>query len=76
MWIFNVSAASTCVLSLCGAILLGMLKNKNETQLRDNQPPEVVRITDVKDFNVTFWLITVICVAYYVAIFPLIALGK
>lgn len=68
-------SAATCVMSLFGAIILGMLRNKREESARDNPNNEVVRITDIKDFNVTFWLITVICVAYYVAIFPLIALG-
>ena len=36
---------------------------------------EVIRITDVKDFPVTFWLLSVICVAYYVTVFPFIGLG-
>lgn len=72
-----ITAAGTCVMSLLGTILLGMLKNKREAaRARDNANNEVVRLTDIKDFNVTFWLITVICIAYYVAIFPLIALGK
>ncbi|XP_054284429.1 major facilitator superfamily domain-containing protein 1-like [Macrosteles quadrilineatus] len=68
-------AAATCVMSLLGAVILGMLRNRREESARDNASTDVVRITDVKDFNLTFWLITVICVAYYVAIFPLIALG-
>ena len=36
---------------------------------------EVIRLSDVKDFPATLWLIFIICVAYYVAIFPFIALG-
>ncbi|KAK2573793.1 Major facilitator superfamily domain-containing protein 1 [Acropora cervicornis] len=36
---------------------------------------EVIRLSDVKDFPLTLWLIFIICVAYYVAIFPFIALG-
>jgi hypothetical protein len=40
------------------------------------QDGEVVRLTDVKDFPAIFWLISVVCVAYYVAVFPFIALGK
>lgn len=69
----------TCVMSLVSAICLGLLKREEEQNVNNspNTPaPEVVRITDVKDFNITFWLIAVICIAYYVAIFPLIALGK
>ncbi len=37
---------------------------------------EVIRFSDVKDFPATFWLMTVICVAYYCAIFPFIGLGQ
>ncbi|KAG8332077.1 Major facilitator super domain-containing protein 1 [Homalodisca vitripennis] len=69
-------ATATCIMSLLAALLLGLLRKKKDTSARDNPNNEVARITDVKDFNVTFWLICVICVVYYVAIFPLIALGK
>ncbi|KAG8265505.1 Major facilitator super domain-containing protein 1 [Homalodisca vitripennis] len=69
-------ATATCVMSLLAALLLGLLRKKKDTSARDNPNNEVARITDIKDFNVTFWLICVICVVYYVAIFPLIALGK
>ena len=34
-----------------------------------------IRLRDVKDFPLTFWLISVICVAYYVAVFPFVGLG-
>ena len=36
---------------------------------------EVIRVKDVKDFGFKFWLLCVICVAYYVAVFPFIGLG-
>ena len=36
---------------------------------------EVIHFTDVKDFPLSFWLLSVICVAYYVAVFPFIGLG-
>ncbi len=36
---------------------------------------EVIRFTDVKDFPLAFWLLSIICVAYYVTIFPFIGLG-
>ena len=36
---------------------------------------EVIRLRDVKDFPLTLWLIFIICVSYYVAIFPFIGLG-
>ncbi|KAM9231870.1 lysosomal dipeptide transporter MFSD1 isoform 3-T3 [Leptosomus discolor] len=37
---------------------------------------EVIKLTDVKDFSVSLWLIFVICVCYYAAVFPFIGLGK
>ncbi|XP_072111550.1 lysosomal dipeptide transporter MFSD1 isoform X2 [Mobula birostris] len=37
---------------------------------------EVIKLTDVKDFPRALWLIFVICVCYYVAVFPFIGLGK
>lgn len=42
----------------------------------DNPSGETAKLTDVKTFKTTFWMVAVICVAYYVAIFPFIALGK
>jgi len=37
---------------------------------------EVVKLSDVKYFPLSFWLMCGSCVAYYVAIFPFIGLGK
>jgi len=37
---------------------------------------EVVRLSDVRYFPLSFWLVVGICVSYYLAIFPFIALGK
>ncbi|MGH0143759.1 UNVERIFIED_CONTAM: hypothetical protein FKN15_001464 [Acipenser sinensis] len=36
---------------------------------------EVIKLTDVKDFSISLWLIFIICVCYYVAVFPFIGLG-
>jgi hypothetical protein len=35
-----------------------------------------VRLRDVTTFPVTFWLLSLVCLAYYVAIFPFISLGQ
>lgn len=71
-------ASLTCVGSMLCACLLGMMDKRAERLLRrgDGQEPEIVRLTDIKYFKGIFWLIAVICVAYYVAVFPFIALGK
>lgn len=42
----------------------------------DNPTGETARLSDVVTFKATFWMVSIICVAYYVAIFPFIALGK
>lgn len=73
------AAASTCVMSFTSALLLGWMDKRAEKVLRRQAiaaEGEIPRLSDVKTFKVTFWMVTVICVAYYVAIFPFIALGK
>uniref|UniRef100_A0A672FYT4 Lysosomal dipeptide transporter MFSD1 n=1 Tax=Salarias fasciatus TaxID=181472 RepID=A0A672FYT4_SALFA len=37
---------------------------------------EVIQLTDVKNFPLSLWLIFIICVGYYVAVFPFIGLGQ
>ncbi|XP_012262460.2 major facilitator superfamily domain-containing protein 1-like [Athalia rosae] len=71
-------ASTTCVGSLICAIILGLMDKRAERLLRrgEGQQPEVVRLTDVKDFKGVFWMVTAVCIAYYVAIFPFVALGK
>ncbi|CAL8078201.1 unnamed protein product [Orchesella dallaii] len=71
-------AAVTCVLSLFCAMILAVFDYRAEKILKKETggPPEVVRLSDVKDFPISFWLMCGSCVAYYVAIFPFIGLGK
>ncbi|KAL0105712.1 hypothetical protein PUN28_015880 [Cardiocondyla obscurior] len=71
-------AAITCVMSIICACVLAFMDKRAERLLRrgEGQESQVVSLTDVKDFKPIFWLVAVICIAYYVAIFPFIALGK
>ncbi|XP_028276324.1 lysosomal dipeptide transporter MFSD1 isoform X2 [Parambassis ranga] len=71
-------AAVTCVFSLMCALVLGFLDKRAERILQKEQGKtgEVIKLTDVKDFPLTLWLIFIICVGYYVAIFPFIGLGQ
>uniref|UniRef100_A0A8C2G5J4 Lysosomal dipeptide transporter MFSD1 n=1 Tax=Cyprinus carpio TaxID=7962 RepID=A0A8C2G5J4_CYPCA len=71
-------AASTCLFSLICALILGFLDRRAERILHKEQgrTGEVIKLTDVKDFPVSLWLVFIICVAYYVAIFPFIGLGQ
>lgn len=71
-------ATSTCVMSFMSALILGWMDKRSERYLRrtNDSGGEIPRLSDVKTFKVSFWMVSVICVAYYVAIFPFIALGK
>ncbi len=64
-------------MSLLSGLILGYLdKRANRILKKTGQAGEVIRFSDVKDFPATFWLMSVICVAYYCAIFPFIGLGQ
>ncbi|KAF1394128.1 hypothetical protein PFLUV_G00023290 [Perca fluviatilis] len=71
-------AAVTCLFSLLCALVLGYLDRRAEKILHKEQGKtgEVIKLTDVKDFPFPLWLIFIICVAYYVAVFPFIGLGQ
>ncbi|KAG7479059.1 major facilitator superfamily domain-containing protein 1 isoform X2 [Solea senegalensis] len=71
-------AAVTCLFSLICALVLAYLDKRAERILQKEQggTGEVIKLTDVKDFPLTLWLIFIICVCYYVAIFPFIGLGQ
>lgn len=66
-----------CFLSLICALALGYFDKRADRILKRAaaKSDEVIRIKDVKDFGFKFWLLCVICVAYYVAVFPFIGLG-
>lgn len=71
-------ASTTCLMSFTAALLLGWMDKRAEKILRrsTDNGGEIPKLSDVGTFKVTFWMVTVVCVAYYVAIFPFIALGK
>ncbi|NXT20477.1 MFSD1 protein, partial [Syrrhaptes paradoxus] len=68
----------TCLFSLTCALILAYLDKRAEKLLCKEQGKtgEVIKLTDVKDFSLSLWLIFVICVCYYAAVFPFIGLGK
>uniref|UniRef100_A0A665U4C4 Lysosomal dipeptide transporter MFSD1 n=1 Tax=Echeneis naucrates TaxID=173247 RepID=A0A665U4C4_ECHNA len=71
-------AAVTCLFSFMCALVLAFLDKRAERILHKEQGKtgEVIKLTDVKDFPFSLWLIFIICVGYYVAIFPFIGLGQ
>lgn len=71
-------ALVTCLFSLVCALLLALLDRRAERILNKEtgMTGDVIKLTDVKDFPIPLWLIFIICVGYYVAIFPFIGLGQ
>ncbi|KAM3964851.1 lysosomal dipeptide transporter MFSD1 [Aphomia sociella] len=72
-------AALTCLISLICGLLLGWMDYRAEKilgRLEEQANEEPFHLKDVLHFKSVFWLVSVICVAYYLAIFPFIALGK
>jgi uncharacterized membrane protein len=71
-------AASTCVFSLLCAIILAALDYRR-TRVIPQEPIKAgdeIKLTDALKFPVSLWLVFIICVAFYCAIFPFISLGK
>ncbi|XP_028418530.1 major facilitator superfamily domain-containing protein 1-like, partial [Dendronephthya gigantea] len=66
-----------CLLSLLAALILAFFDRRAERILKrgESKTGEVIRLSDIKDFPLTLWLIFFICVAYYVAVFPFVSLG-
>jgi hypothetical protein len=46
--------------------------------LKDGTQPvkDVIKLSDVKSFNLSYWICSLNISIYYLAIFPFIALGK
>ncbi|KAM8817487.1 lysosomal dipeptide transporter MFSD1 [Rhynchonycteris naso] len=67
-----------CILSLICALALAYLDQRAERILHkeEGKTGEIIKLADVKDFSLPLWLIFVICVCYYVVVFPFIGLGK
>uniref|UniRef100_T1INA2 Lysosomal dipeptide transporter MFSD1 n=1 Tax=Strigamia maritima TaxID=126957 RepID=T1INA2_STRMM len=71
-------AALTTVISLACALILAFLDKRAEKILNKQTTGtgEVIRFKDILYFPLSFWLISIVCVSYYVAIFPFIGLGN
>lgn len=72
-------ASLTCLGSLICGLILGFMDHRAEKILgrqEENPNEEPFHLSDIRHFKSVFWLVCVICVTYYLAIFPFIALGK
>lgn len=71
-------AGSTCVLSLITALILAVQDKRAERILGRAilQSDEPIRLKDATNFKSEFWMLTLICVSFYLTIFPFIAIGS
>ncbi|CAL1527854.1 unnamed protein product [Lymnaea stagnalis] len=69
--------AGMCVFSLLCAFLLSYFDKRADRVLKRKQisQEDMIKFKDILTFPFTTWLISIICVAYYVAVFPFIGLG-
>ncbi|XP_071798921.1 lysosomal dipeptide transporter MFSD1-like [Asterias amurensis] len=69
--------AAMCLFSVICGIIIGLLDYRAEKVLKRESAStgEVIKLSDVKDFPLTLWLIFFICVFYYVTVFPFIGIG-
>ena len=71
-------ATVTCVFSLFCAFVLGLLDYRR-TKIVPVEPVKAgdeIKLSDALKFPWSLWLVFVICVAFYCAVFPFISLGK
>lgn len=70
-------AGITCILSLITAIILAAVDKRAERILGREmpQPEEAIRLKDATNFKSEFWMLTLICVSFYLTIFPFVAIG-
>lgn len=71
-------AGLTCIISLVAAFILAAQDKRAERILGRTIPQseEAIRLKDATNFKLDFWMLTLICVSFYLTIFPFIALGS
>jgi len=72
-------AGLSCVMSFVCSVLLAWIDKRRACILNIGDPAdsgEVVKISDIKDFPISFWFLCLACLAYYGAIFPFVSLAK
>ena len=58
-------------------MFLGLFDKRAEKILKrkENGTGEQISLKDIKDFPLRLWLVFIVCVAYYVTVFPFIGLA-
>ena len=66
-----------CIFSLLCGMLLGLFDRRAERilQRKESGTGEKIHIKDIKDFPFRLWVIFIVCVTYYVTVFPFIGLA-
>lgn len=72
-------AGISCVISFICSVILGLMDKRAEKILNRNaqvNEDDRISLRSLIQFPTRFWLLCIICVAYYVAIFPFVSLGQ
>lgn len=72
-------ASMTCVFSLISAVILAFMDKRHAEKTNRaaaTAHDEKIRMSDVKKFPLNFWILSMICVMYYLTIFPFVGLAK
>jgi MFS family permease len=65
-----------CLLSLLAGVVLGLFDKRAEIiTKRKSGDGERISLKDIKDFPLRLWIIFLVCVCYYVTVFPFIGLA-
>ncbi|XP_054771784.2 major facilitator superfamily domain-containing protein 1-like [Lytechinus pictus] len=69
--------AGMCVFSILCGVFLGYFDIRAARILKrgNGGTGETIKLSDIKDFPLSLWLIFLVCVFYYVTVFPFIGLG-
>ena len=71
------TGAAYCIVSLLAAVVLGLFDRRADQIVNRGKATtgEKISFRDIKDFPLKLWLIFIICVTYYVTVFPFIGLA-
>jgi Na+/melibiose symporter-like transporter len=71
-------AAVSCVFSLVCAAILALLDIRRNKHIPSEpvKAGDTIKLQDALKFPLSLWLVFIICVTFYCAVFPFISLGK
>ncbi|XP_040564003.1 lysosomal dipeptide transporter MFSD1 [Lepeophtheirus salmonis] len=70
-------ASFTCFISLVSSIILGVIDKRAKTILKkDDIASDPISLKDIVKFPLNFWLLSTVCVTYYVTVFPFVSLAQ